>query len=60
MIHKFGECCVVDDNPYVHSKLVGIEIGFHSDWALITSPQDARALAKFLIDWAEKVEGKNG
>lgn len=66
MIHhfvgKFGNCCEVSASEATLEIRCRLAVEgcdeYESYSAWIESPQDARALAKFLIEWAEKVEGK--
>lgn len=59
MIHHFGQFCSVDDDPGLDDNYgILLAISDDGDTALIETTKDARALAKFLIEWAEKVEGE--
>jgi len=60
MIHWFGKYCQVDDDVETGKKIAkpGLYIGKDGDYARIKTPQDARNLAKFLLEWAEKQEGE--
>jgi len=59
MIHQFGKFCSVDDDPGLDdSYSIFLSISDDGDTALIETTKDALALAKFLIEWAEKVDGE--
>jgi len=59
MIHHFGRFCSVDDDPGSDdSYSIFLAISDDGGTALIETTKDAWALARFLIEWAEKVDGE--
>ena len=59
MIHHFGDFCSVNDDPgFGDNYCIFLSISNDGDKAFIETTKDARALAKYLIEWAEKVEGE--
>jgi len=59
MIHHFGQFCSVDDDPGLDDGYsIFLAISDDGATAVIETTKDAIALAKFLIEWAEKVDGE--
>lgn len=61
LIHQFGKYCTVEDDPedlWVDGNVYLKIYDYDGLGAKVDSPRTARELAKFLIEWAEKVEGE--
>ena len=60
MIHSFGKWCeVCDDSKDTLSIYCDNQCEPDLDTAIIETTSDARDLANFLLEWAEKMEADN-